>query len=96
MRVKITPKIKNSQSILTASICAKPQYLSSIQPPQTGADDRIRTGDPLITNEMLYQLSYIGKIAVLIKFLLPFQTKKTLFINCLKKNWNRIELANGN
>ena len=30
--------------------------------PQTGADDRIRTGDPLITNEMLYQLSYIGWI----------------------------------
>ena len=28
--------------------------------PQTGADDRIRTGDPLITNEMLYQLSYVG------------------------------------
>lgn len=25
-----------------------------------GADDRIRTGDLLITSELLYQLSYIG------------------------------------
>jgi hypothetical protein len=25
-----------------------------------GADDRIRTGDLLITNQLLYQLSYVG------------------------------------
>ena len=31
-----------------------------LTPEKSGADDRIRTGDPLITNEMLYQLSYIG------------------------------------
>lgn len=26
----------------------------------TGADDQIRTGDLLITNQLLYRLSYIG------------------------------------
>ena len=26
----------------------------------SGADDRTRTGDLLITNQLLYQLSYIG------------------------------------
>ena len=29
---------------------------------ETGADDRSRTDDLLITNQLLYQLSYIGKI----------------------------------
>ena len=28
-----------------------------------GADDRTRTGDLLITNQLLYQLSYIGGLA---------------------------------
>ncbi len=27
---------------------------------KNGADDRIRTGDLLITNQLLYQLSYVG------------------------------------
>ena len=39
------------------------QYLRHLQNQlgfKDGADDRIRTGDPLITNEMLYQLSYVG------------------------------------
>jgi hypothetical protein len=27
---------------------------------KSGADDRIRTGDLLITNQLLYQLSYVG------------------------------------
>ena len=30
---------------------------------QTGADDRTRTGDLLITNQLLYQLSYIGGLS---------------------------------
>ncbi|MBP2640994.1 MAG: hypothetical protein H6Q66_1945 [Firmicutes bacterium] len=34
----------------------------------TGADNRIRTYDPLITNEMLYQLSYTGADSL---FILP-------------------------
>lgn len=29
---------------------------------EAGADDRIRTGDLLLTKQLLYQLSYIGKI----------------------------------
>jgi hypothetical protein len=29
---------------------------------KTGADDRTRTGDLLITNQLLYQLSYIGML----------------------------------
>ena len=34
---------------------------ASLQPLDfTGADNRIRTCDPLITNELLYQLSYTG------------------------------------
>ena len=39
------------------------QYLRNLQNRlefKNGADDRIQTGDPLITNEMLYQLSYVG------------------------------------
>ena len=28
--------------------------------PQSQADGRIRTGDPFITSEVLYQLSYVG------------------------------------
>ena len=31
------------------------------KPPQ--ADARTRTGDPFITNEVLYQLSYVGGVA---------------------------------
>jgi hypothetical protein len=27
---------------------------------QNGADKKIRTSDPIITNDVLYQLSYIG------------------------------------
>ena len=29
------------------------------------ADARTRTGDPFITSEVLYQLSYVGKVLVL-------------------------------
>ena len=29
------------------------------------ADARIRTADPFITSEVLYQLSYVGKVAIL-------------------------------
>ena len=29
------------------------------------ADAQIRTGDPFITSEVLYQLSYVGGVAVL-------------------------------
>ena len=32
----------------------------------TGAGDRIRTRDPLITNQLLYQLSYAGTITHII------------------------------
>ena len=28
------------------------------------ADGRTRTGDPFITSEVLYQLSYVGQLAV--------------------------------
>ena len=31
---------------------------------KNGADGRIRTGDLLITNQLLYQLSYIGENGV--------------------------------
>ena len=32
------------------------------QPENTGANDPIRTGDLLITNELLYRLSYVGSL----------------------------------
>lgn len=32
-------------------------------------DNRIRTDDPLIANQMLYQLSYIPKYAVIIQYI---------------------------
>lgn len=36
------------------------------KPLNTGkADARIRTGDPFITSEVLYQLSYVGNPAIL-------------------------------
>ena len=36
---------------------------SRICPPSTRADARIRTADPFITSEVLYQLSYVGGVA---------------------------------
>ena len=33
---------------------------------KTGAGSRIRTRDPLITNQMLYQLSYAGPVGLLV------------------------------
>ena len=39
----------------------------------TGAGDRTRTYDPLITNEMLYQLSYTGNSPSLPYVFLNFQ-----------------------
>ena len=33
----------------------------ALTPRKDGADGRIRTGDLLITNQLLYQLSYIGE-----------------------------------
>jgi hypothetical protein len=36
-----------------------------------GADDRIRTGDLLITNQLLYQLSYVGLTLVSLSFAVP-------------------------
>ena len=30
------------------------------------ADARIRTGDPFITSEVLYQLSYVGGLALIV------------------------------
>ena len=57
---------------------------------KSGADDRIRTGDPLITNEMLYQLSYVGYRVVriieillflaMVKILIVLLTKDALFV----------------
>ena len=35
------------------------------------ADARTRTGDPFITSEVLYQLSYVGKVLVLQGFCDP-------------------------
>ena len=35
--------------------------VSLFQQPKTGADSRIRTDDLLITNQLLYQLSYAGE-----------------------------------
>ncbi len=35
---------------------------SPVKSPSTGADDPIRTDDLLITNQLLYQLSYTGNI----------------------------------
>ena len=32
---------------------------------QIEADAQIRTGDPFITSEVLYQLSYVGGVALL-------------------------------
>ena len=36
------------------------RYRSTPELPNTQADARIRTGDPFITSEVLYQLSYVG------------------------------------
>ena len=35
-------------------------YVSGSDKERSGAGSRIRTRDPLITNQMLYQLSYTG------------------------------------
>ena len=37
--------------------------MSRIPPQSVEADGRTRTGDPFITSEVLYQLSYVGKVA---------------------------------
>ena len=37
--------------------------MSRIPPHSAEADGRTRTGDPFITSEVLYQLSYVGKVA---------------------------------
>ena len=34
----------------------------------TEADARTRTGDPFITSEVLYQLSYVGEARILLAF----------------------------
>jgi hypothetical protein len=35
--------------------------MSRIPPRRAEADGRTRTGDPFITSEVLYQLSYVGE-----------------------------------
>ena len=37
-----------------------PNVVLALVPDRTGADGRTRTADRLITNQLLYQLSYIG------------------------------------
>lgn len=51
----------NSGPLLYESI-ALPAELrwQPVRAPSTGADDQDRTGDLVITNDVLYQLSYIG------------------------------------
>ena len=53
-------------------------------PTKPGAEDRIRTDDLLITNELLYQLSYFG---VLNKVIRREKTKsfKTKTADCISK-----------
>jgi hypothetical protein len=41
-----------------------PNYRVSIASTTTGADGRTRTAGRLITNQLLYQLSYIGLLSV--------------------------------
>ncbi len=39
--------------------------MNSSNPEENGAPDKVRTRDPLITNQVLYQLSYKGGAALI-------------------------------
>ena len=55
-----------------------------------GADDRTRTGDLLITNELLYQLSYVGPQKRLGKLLVLNREKvipKAGRVALILRNW---------
>ena len=70
---------------MTNRSCAEPGTFGDIStaapaapqtktPPERGflkADARTRTGDPFITSEVLYQLSYVGKVLVCRAFAIP-------------------------
>ncbi len=45
----------------------------------TGAENRIRTDDLLITNQLLYQLSYLGEITILSENSKIFETPEEFF-----------------
>ena len=54
---------------LTRFACGEPRSLKTTQnlinsnlPVDTGAHDRNRTGDLVLTKDVLYRLSYVGKI----------------------------------
>ncbi len=46
----------------------------------SGADSRTRTGDPRITNALLYQLSHIGKADAKVRFFFKMQKCNAFFI----------------
>ncbi len=52
---------------------------------KNGANDRIRTDDLLITNELLYRLSYIGLSACKVYTIIPFSKNATSFFNFLPR-----------
>lgn len=56
-------------------------------------DNRIRTGDPLIANQMLYQLSYVPELNNLCYYI--FAKNSTSFLRCFLQ-WLVIERKNTN
>ena len=54
-------RIRTSE-VVRQQIYSLPQLATLVSPPRNlGADERTRTADRLITNQLLYQLSYIGQ-----------------------------------
>jgi hypothetical protein len=49
---------------LTREVCTSSRPRNSGRAPTPQADARTRTGDPFITSEVLYQLSYVGESAL--------------------------------
>ena len=43
----------------------RPDADEGVDEPEREADARTRTGDPFITSEVLYQLSYVGGVRLL-------------------------------
>jgi hypothetical protein len=59
-RVPLRIRVVSYELHVLQKILIHTSYLTTLHSFNNGADERLRTPDPLITNPLLYQLSYIG------------------------------------
>ena len=60
---------------------------SGARVPETRADARIRTADPFITSEVLYQLSYVGETSSLATMYGTGTSSEAVCRSCDSSSW---------